>query len=84
MTFLINQYSFIIISVFLILVAGLFLLRKQPKLKHFLAFGFIVLGFGTAWVVLRPQQTLSMGNASVVTGLIGSGTPVVLEFQSPY
>ena len=84
MTFLINQYSFIIISVFLILLAGFFLLGKQPKLKHFLTLGVIVLGFGAAWFILRPHQTPSMGNANAVTGLIGAGTPVLLEFQSPY
>ncbi|MBI5354197.1 MAG: hypothetical protein HZB50_16255 [Chloroflexi bacterium] len=84
MNFLLNQYSFIIASIFLILVAGLILLRNQPKLKDFLAFGMIVMGFVIAWVMLHPHQTPLMGNAKAVSEMIGNGTPVLLEFQSPY
>ena len=84
MSFLLNQYSFIIVAGLLILVAGLILLRNQPKLKDFLAFGVIALGFVSAWVMLHPHQTPLVGDAKIVSEMIGKGTPVLLEFQSPY
>jgi len=84
MNFLLNQYSFIIASIFLILVAGLILLRNQPQWKDFLAFGVIVMGFVIAWIMLHPYQTPLMGDAKTVSEMIGSGKPVLLEFQSPY
>jgi len=82
--FLINQYSFVAFSVLLAIVAGLILLRKQPKFKDFLAFGIIVTGLIFAWMVYHPRQTLLMNDAKKVQEMIGAGKPVLLEFQSPY
>ena len=44
MNFLLNQYSFIVISTFLTVVAGFLLLKNKPKWKNFLAFGIIITG----------------------------------------
>lgn len=79
-----NQYSLLIVSVGLALVAGLILLTNKPKWNDYLAFGVIVLGLIVTWTVLRPRQTPLMDDARTVTALIGAGTPVLLEFQSPY
>lgn len=80
MNFLINQYSFVIFSIFFIFVVGYFLLRNRPGTKNYLAFGLVVLGILLTWAVLRPRQM----NAEKVKETIGAGKPVLLEFQSPY
>lgn len=84
MKFLINQYSFVALSILLVLAAGLILLGSKPKLKDYLAFCVIVLGFVAGWGILHPRQTLLMDEAQKVKAMIGAGTPVLLEFQSPY
>jgi 4-hydroxybenzoate polyprenyltransferase len=83
-SFLINQYSFVIISLLLIIAAGFFLLRHQPTLKHYLILGVIVIGAIAAWMIIRPRQTPLIKNADSIKALIGAGKPVLLEFQSPY
>lgn len=84
MNFLINQYSFVIISFVLAAVAGFFLLRKQPTRNNFLAFGVLVAALIVAWVFVHPRQTLLITDAKTVKAAIGAGKPVLLEFQSPY
>ncbi len=84
MNFLFNQYSFIVISTFLTVVAGLLLLKNKPTWKNFLALGIIITGLVFAWIIIHPRQTPFMNNAQAVQGMIGAGKPVLLEFQSPY
>jgi hypothetical protein len=79
-----REYSFLIISIGLVIAAGLILLANKPKLRDYLAFGVIVVGLGTAWGILHPRQTPLMDDAKMVRAMIGAGTPVLLEFQSPY
>lgn len=84
MNLLTNQYSFISIAVGFTLVAGLILLTNKPKWNDYLAFGVIVFGLIAAWSILHPRQTPLMEDAQKVQAMIGKGTPVLLEFQSPY
>jgi hypothetical protein len=84
MSFIINQYSFIAIAVGFALVAGFILLTNKPKWKDYLAFGVIIVGLFAAWSILHPRQTPLMDDAKKVQAMIGAGTPVLLEFQSPY
>ena len=79
-----NHYSFLWIALGLTIVAGLVLLTNKPKLRDFLSFGVIVAGLLVAWLILHPQQTALMGDAKAVQAMIGTGKPVLLEFQSPY
>ncbi|HEY6073756.1 MAG TPA: hypothetical protein VIV15_10270, partial [Anaerolineales bacterium] len=79
-----NHYSFLWIAVALTIVAGLVLLTHKPQLRDFISFGVIVGGLLLAWLILHPQQTPLMNDAKSVQAMIGSGTPVLLEFQSPY
>ncbi len=72
------------IAVALTIVAGLVLLTHSPKLKDFIAFGVIVGGLFVSWVILHPRQTPLMNDAKAVKAMIGTGKPVLLEFQSPY
>ena len=79
-----NQYSFLLIASALTLVVGLVLLSNKPKWSDYLAFGVIVTGLITAWIVMHPRQTPLMDDAKMVKDMIGARKPVLLEFQSPY
>ncbi|HEY5269085.1 MAG TPA: hypothetical protein VII97_02030 [Anaerolineales bacterium] len=79
-----NQYSAVWIAALLVAVAGVFLLRRNPKWPQFLTFGVMVLGLVAAWIFLHPRQTAQANDAAQVQASIGQGTPVLLEFQSPY
>jgi thiol-disulfide isomerase/thioredoxin len=78
------SYSFLVLMVCLALVAALVLLTRSPRWNDYLAFGIIVFGLISAWVTLHPRQTPLEGGAKEVQEMIGAGTPVLLEFQSPY
>ncbi|MBI5296544.1 MAG: thioredoxin family protein [Chloroflexi bacterium] len=80
----VNQYSFLLLSMALLLVAGLILLTRKPKWNDYLAFAVILGGLVLAWSVLHPRQTTLMNGSREVLEMIGNGTPVLLEFQSPY
>ncbi len=84
MNLITNQYSFITVALGFILVAGFILLTNKPKWNDYLAFGVIVVGLIAAWSILHPRQTPLMDDAKKVKAMIGAGTPVLLEFQSPY
>jgi len=84
MILLFRLYSFVFIAFGLLIVAGLILLTNKPKWNDYLAFGVIFTGLVTAWVILHPTQTPLMDDAKMVRAMIGAGTPVLLEFQSPY
>jgi hypothetical protein len=42
-----------------------------------------VVGLIAIWFMIKPSQNLSISQDQTQT-LIGSGLPVLLEFQSPY
>ncbi len=79
-----NQYSAVWITAFLAAIAGVILLRRNPKRPQFLAFGVLLLVLVAAWIFLHPSQTAQMHDANQVQASIGQGSPVLLEFQSPY
>jgi hypothetical protein len=80
----IREYSFPLVAVVLAVAAGYMLLAHKPKWNDFLAFGVIVAALISSWVILHPRQTPLMDDAKAVRAMIGAGTPVLLEFQSPY
>lgn len=79
-----NQYSFLLLIGALIVLAGMVLLTRKPGLKDYLAFSALLVGLVTAWLILHPRQTPLMEDARMVRDMIGAGTPVLLEYQSPY
>jgi hypothetical protein len=79
-----NHYSFVWIAAALTIVAALVLLTNRPRIRDFVSFGVIAAGLTVAWLVLHPRQTPLMTDAKAVQAMIGAGTPVLLEFQSPY
>ena len=84
MTLFIREYSFLLVALGLAIAAGVMLLTNKPKWNDFLAFCAIVTALIASWVILHPVQTPLMDDAKKVQSLIGAGTPVLLEFQSPY
>jgi len=81
---IVNQYSALWIAAALILFVVLVLFRQKPKTSDFVALGVVILGLALAWIALHPRQTPLMDDAKMVQEMIGQGTPVLLEFQSPY
>ena len=77
-------YTFLAIAIGFIIVVGIILLSNKPKWNDYVAFGVIVSGLIIAWGIIHPRQTILREGAEEVQSLIGSGTPVLLEFQSPY
>jgi hypothetical protein len=81
---LFGLYSFVFIAAGFAFVAGVILLSNKPKWNDYLAFSVIVFGLVIAWTILHPRQTPLMDDAKKVQAMIGTGKPVLLEFQSPY
>ncbi len=80
----INHYSFLLVSLGIIGITALVLLTNKPKLNDYISFGVITVITVMSWVILHPRQTALMEDSETVRRMIGSGTPVLLEFQSPY
>jgi len=80
---ILNQYSFLLAAVFGLVVLAFFLLRDGVKGSDLIALAALVLGFTAAFALLRPQAS-AVGSPEDVLAKIGSGTPVLLELQSPY
>ncbi len=79
-----NQYSTIIAGAAIFLLASIILLSRKPRWQEFLSLSVIGVGLIAGWIALHPVQTPLMENAQKVQDMIGQGTPVLLEFQSPY
>lgn len=79
----INQYSFVLLVVIALLILGVFTLRSGLKLQNLLALGALFLGIVLAYRFLNPGSGSSDQSESILAE-IQSGSPVLLEFQSPY
>ena len=80
---LVNQYSFILAGAAALAVLAAVLFRDGVKSGDFLALGALALGLALAYGLLRPGQGTADA-ADAVRSEIGRGTPVLLEFQSPF
>ena len=78
-----NQNSFILAGLTVIALVAAFLLRDGVRLADFLALAGLAGGLFVAWLALRPGPS-TVSNSSELQRLVGSGTPVLLELQSPY
>jgi thioredoxin 1 len=79
-----NFYSFLWTSALLLMIVAFVLFRERRDYGRWLAFGALVLALFVAWLVLHPRATPLSANAAQVVAQIGQGTPVLLEFQSPF
>lgn len=80
---LINQYSFLLVSLVAIGLLALLLLRDGARGSDWVALGSLALGLLLAYSLLQPGRSTA-GEAQEVINRIGAGQPVLLELQSPY
>lgn len=77
-----NQFSFIIGGLLIIIVAAVLLARRKNRVRFGILLGILVLLLAVAWQLLHPSgQAVT---ADQVRQQIGAGSPVLLEFLSPY
>lgn len=79
-----NQYSAVVLALAVLIGLAYALLRRGLDWRAALGLGAVALGLVLAWAFLRPVRSAGLDEAAGVRARIGSGTPVLLEFQSPY
>jgi hypothetical protein len=79
----INQYSFLVIAGLAAALLGYFLFRNGVDRSSLITFGSLILGLLLAYFLLRPGSSPAL-SVSEILSKIGSGKPVLLEFQSEY
>ncbi len=79
----INQYSFVVMAIVTFLVLLVYFLRNGLGQREILALGALLLGFAGAMYLFNPSDS-TRSEEKPDGELIGSGTPILLEFQSPY
>jgi len=80
----IQYYSVVWLGLPLLIGLAAVLFRKGIRLAEAISFSVLTLALLVIYFSLRPLQTPLMGEAATVQSNIGQGTPVLLEFQSPY
>lgn len=80
---ILNQYSFLLAAALGLLVLAFALLRDGVRASDLIALAALALGFTAAFALLRPEAS-AVDDAEATLAQIGSGTPVLLEFQSPF
>lgn len=84
MILLIRENSALIAGFLLVSGAGWLLLRHKRDWLRILALGGVMAALAGGWYLGRPVQTEGMNELQRLQAVIGKGTPVLLEFQSPY
>lgn len=78
-----NQYSYLFVALIVLVVVAFVLPRVlAPRSAWVLLLGMAV-GLGAVWFLVRPDRG-SLASADDIRAQIGAGTPVLLEFQSPF
>lgn len=80
---IINQYSFAIVAVLIIALALYALSRRGFRKLDWVLLAALAGLLVAAWWVMHPTAS-PIESAEAVRAKIGAGTPVLLEFQSPY
>jgi len=80
---ILNQYSFVFFILLLLGILAIVLFRKGVQKRKIAIYASVVVGLIAIWFMIKPSQNLSISQDQTQT-LIGSGLPVLLEFQSPY
>lgn len=78
-----NQHSFILLAVASFVVLAILLLRDGLQLYDILVLAALAGGLWFAHQLLNPGVGTTL-TAADLQAKIGSGDPVLLEFQSPY
>lgn len=77
----INQNSFLITAAAATVILAAVLFRDGIRTSDLIALGALAAGLALAYFLLRPGPAATSESAQAE---IGRGTPVLLEFQSPY
>jgi hypothetical protein len=81
---IINPYSFIIVALGIIAILVFFAVSRGIQTTGvLLALGAVVIGLIASFLILNPGAS-TVQDAEQITTAIGAGSPVLLEFQSPY
>ena len=78
-----NQYSFTVVAGTLIILFAYFIFRREIGQRQIISLIALIIGFFLAYSFFNPGES-STGGTERLTDAIGSGVPVLLEFQSPY
>ena len=79
----VNQHSFTLGAAVALALLAIWLFRDGITLNDLLAFGALALGLGIAYFLFNPGESTQTDPEAVLEE-IGAGTPVLLEFQSPF
>ncbi|NIM95272.1 MAG: hypothetical protein GTO18_16360 [Anaerolineales bacterium] len=79
----INQYSFVITALVIIIIFAIILFRKGIEANDVIAVGALLIGFILAFIFLRPGES-TLNETDEILNQIGKGKPVFLEFQSNF
>lgn len=80
---ILNQNSFIILSLLGFLILASILLRDGIKTNDIMILAALAIGVAIAFLLFRPGES-SSEEADQVLSRIGAGQPVLLEFQSNF
>jgi hypothetical protein len=80
---LVNHYSFVFAACLFIILLAIGVFRKGINLTKIVVLGLVFAGLIVIWFLIKPTQNVNV-NQDQSLKLIGNGTPVLLEFQSPY
>jgi hypothetical protein len=80
---LINHYSILWGFAFILALSAYFLLRGERSARKLAALTLIGVALVGAWFAIRPKSG-STESADALRAVIGQGTPVFVELQSPY
>jgi len=78
-----NQHSFTLVSGAALVLLAVALLRDGIQPSDLVALGALLLGLTLSYSLFNPGKSTETDPEAVLRG-IGVGTPVLLEFQSPY
>ncbi len=79
----INQHSFTLSAIGLVLLVAWLLLRDGVSGRDLLALGLLVGALVGSFALVQPGPSSPL-DAAQARALIGGGRAVLLEFQSPY
>jgi thiol-disulfide isomerase/thioredoxin len=77
-----NQYSFILLGLFMVAVLTIWRLREGFRSQDWAALGALVAGFVLAFGFFRP--TSQSDAVAQFEADLGEGEPLLVTFQSPY
>jgi hypothetical protein len=80
---IINQYSFAISIIVLLAILAVVLLRSPQRKRAWLVLLGVAVAAALSWAAIRPTAS-QVNSAAEVMAVIGSGKPVLVEFQSPF